>query len=357
MATGISVGLTGGRIVVRPRVETAVGRTLRAGSAKTDDMRKARIHRPDQGSLILETAWRYYHDGQNQNDIAADLDLSRGTVANYLNEARARDLVRISLKSEAFSETALSEALCKKFGLEDAFVVPAHGALTASDLLSRVARAAGDWLPGILKDGDNLGVSWGETVYEVSVAAPTHKLENVTIVQLVGTLTTPLGFAAETCSSNLAQRFGARCINLHVPLVVSTADLADRLRAEPIIARQLDATRSCNKTLFATGICTPDSHVVKVGVVSPEELQSYLAKGAAAVICGQFIDTDGRIIESELRQRMLCVDLNDMRNREMGILVSSGESRAVAIRAAIRGGFATHLVTCARTARALLDLG
>ena len=89
---------------------------------------------------------------------------------------------------------------------------------------------------------------------------------------------------------------------------------------------------------------------------APEELDRFVDKGAVAVICGQFIDAQGSTIESELRERMLCVDLEDMRNPEMGILVSSGANRASSIKAAIRGGFATHLVTCARTARALLAL-
>lgn len=319
-------------------------------------MTTSRPYRPNQASMVLETAWRYYHDGQNQNDIAADLGLSRGTVVNYLNEARSRGLVRISLKPEAFMEVEVSRALCKKFGLKDALVVPRLDSLTEGEAILRVARATADWLPGVLEPGDLLGVSWGETIYEVSLVAPDVTIEGLTVVQLVGSRTTPLGFAAETCSSNLAQRFGAECINLHVPLIVSSAELAAALRGEPSIAEQLDAVSRCNKTLFAAGTCNPNSHVVQAGVVSPEELDYFLSKGAAAVICGQFIDDEGQPISSDLNERMLCVNLQDMRNRDMGILVSAGVDRAPSMRAAIRGGFASHLVTCAKTAKALLEL-
>jgi DNA-binding transcriptional regulator LsrR (DeoR family) len=315
-----------------------------------------RPYRPSQASMVLETAWRYYHDGENQNDIAMDLGLSRGTVVNYLNEARSRGLVRISLNPEAFTEVELSRALCDKFGLKDALVVPRLDSLSDREAMMRVARATADWLPGVLEPGDLLGVSWGETIYEVSLAAPAVTIGGLTVVQLVGSRTTPLGFAAETCSSNLAQRFDAECINLHVPLILSSAELAATLRREPGIAEQFDAVGHCNKTLFAAGTCTPDSHVVKAGVVSKEELDYFLSKGATAVICAQFIDAEGRPIVSDLSDRMLCVNLEDMRNRDMGILVSAGVDRSPSLRAAIKGGFATHLVTCAKTAKALLEL-
>ncbi|NEU34530.1 transcriptional regulator, partial [bacterium LRH843] len=38
----------------------------------------------------IEAAWLYYHDGLNQNEIAERMRISRASVVNYLNEARAR---------------------------------------------------------------------------------------------------------------------------------------------------------------------------------------------------------------------------------------------------------------------------
>ncbi|WP_099825437.1 sugar-binding transcriptional regulator [Oceaniglobus indicus] len=302
---------------------------------------------------ITEAAWLYYHDDLNQNDIARRLGVSRATVANYLSEARRKGHVRVSLTPEAFGTHSLARDLVAHFGLTGALVVP-PGAGDRADALRRTARACADWLPDLMAPGDRLGVSWGETVFLVSEAAERMSLPDLTIVQMVGSRATPLGFAAETCSANLARRFGAGCVNLHAPLIVGDADLAARLRAEPVIAEQLAAIATCNKTLFAAGSCTLNSHIVKNGVVTPDLLADYVARGAQAVLCGRFIDGDGIPIPGEMDDRMIGVELPTMPGKDMGLLVSSGPDKVAPIRAAIRGGFATHLVTCWATAEALL---
>jgi DNA-binding transcriptional regulator LsrR (DeoR family) len=305
---------------------------------------------------IVEVAWCYFHDDMNQADIAKKLGISRTTVVNYLAEARARDYVRVSLRPAAFSEREIAENLKAKFGLVAALVVPSVE-YSPAETLSRVARATADWLPDLLRPGDRLGVSWGETVFQISEAAERVTIPDLEIVQMVGSRATPLGFAAETCSANLAQRFGATCVNLHAPLVVQNTELARLIKLEPVIAAQLEAIRNCNKTLFAAGSCTNESHVVRNGVVSKEQLKDYLAKGAHAVVCGRFIDAEGHPIPGEIDSQMIGVTLDAMRGKELGLLASAGPDKVKPIRAAIKAGFASHLATCTNTAEALLDGG
>lgn len=303
--------------------------------------------------LIVEIAWKYYHEGLNQGEIADLLEISRSTVVNHLQEARLRDYVRVSLRPSVFERHRLAEQLCKRFGLKAACVVP-RGLGDREDALKRVARGAADWLPGLLTPGDRLGVSWGRTVFEVVEAvAPTH-IDRLTVIQLVGSKSTPYGFEAETCSSILALQLGGRCINLHAPLVLSDAGLAARLMAEPVIAEQLAAVDACNKTIFAAGSCTPDSHVVTSGVVDRTQLEDYVRQGAAGVVCGRFVDDAGQPIPGELDERMISVSMESMRGKELGLLVSLGADKVRPMTAAMRGGYATHLATCSETAEALL---
>lgn len=305
-----------------------------------------------QLDLIALAAWGYYHDGLKQSEIAAMLQVSRASVVNYLAEARARGYVRVTMHPDVFHEHQLGTELAAATGLARVLVVP-DGA-DAHSSLRRVAKATADWLPGLLGAGDRLGVSWGQTVFEVAEAASRTPKPGLTVVQLVGSLATPLGFAAEICSANLARQFQAECINLHAPLLLSSVALAQQLVQEPAIARQLRAVGQCNKTLFAAGSCAEDSHVVASGVVDRAQLRQYLKRGATAVICGRFIDADGVAIPGEMDARMVGVTLPQMTGKEMGLLVASGPDRAEPALAAIRGGYATHLATCARTARDML---
>ena len=302
--------------------------------------------------IVVETAWLYYEDGLNQNEIAAALDVSRATVVNYLQLARERGYVQVRLSHEAFTGHRLAMALREAFGLTAAFVLPQRENMP--DVGSRIVRGAADWLPTLLAPGDRLGVAWGKTIYDVAECLEQRTIDDLTVLQLVGSMATPYGFSADVCSSNVARKLGATCVNLHVPAILSDARIARTLREESLIAAQFEAMNSFNKTLFAVGSCTEDSHVVSSGVATKQELAWYLGQGAVGVLCGRFIDRSGAHIEGPLDDRMMAVELDRLRQREAGILVVAGSERVAAAVAAIRGGYVTHLVTGEASAEAML---
>ena len=304
-------------------------------------------------SIVIEAAWLYYHDGMNQTEIAGHLGVSRATVVNYLQEAKERGFIRISLAPKAFTTHRLAEEMRERFGLAAVYVVP-DGTGTEEDALLRVARGAAEWLPSLLEPGDKLGVSWGRTVYEMAEAMPQVQTDRITVSQLVGSMATPYGFTAEICSAHLAQRLGAKLINLHAPAVLSDPELAARLRAEPIIRDQIDALSHCNKAIFAAGSCDHSSHIVSSGLASHDDLDWYIRRGATGVLCGRFIDAEGRFIPGELDDRMIGVELDKLQGLDMGLLVSVGADKVAPMLAAISGGYVTHVVTSVATAKGML---
>ncbi|MFV0333728.1 MAG: sugar-binding transcriptional regulator [Tropicimonas sp.] len=307
-----------------------------------------------QDDAIIEATWAYYHDGLNQSEIAARLGVSRASVVNYLTEARRREYVRITLNSDVFLSHELSEKLREAYGLDEVLVVPSDPTGQAGST-DRVARATADWLPQLLRPGDRLGVAWGETVYRVAEMAPHLSVNDVTVVQLVGSRAAGLGYAAEVCTATIARHFGASVVNLHVPLILSSAALAAQLRAEPDIAGQLQAVEDCNKVLFACGTVNDASHIARTRILSRESLAAYRAQGATGVICSRLIDARGAPVPTEIDDRLIGVTLEQMRNKEMGLLVASGPDRVAGARASMLGGYVTHFATCSDTAQLLLD--
>ncbi|OCW58698.1 sugar-binding transcriptional regulator [Hoeflea olei] len=304
--------------------------------------------------IVVETAWLYYHDSLNQSEIASRLSVSRATVVNYLQEARERGYIHTKLAPEAFNTHRAALELRDHFGLKAAYILP-DGTGGSDDHASRIIRGAADWLPSLLEPGDRLGVAWGKTIYDVAERLEQTTIPDLVVLQLVGSMATPYGFSADVCSSNVARKFSAKCINLHVPAILSTAEIASTLRAESLISKQLDAIRHCNKTLFAVGSCNPDSHIASSGLATLQDLEDYIARGAVGVLCGRFIDAEGNPVSGPLDNRMMGIELHELRHRDMGILVSIGEERVPAAVAAIRGGYATHVVTNQSCAAAMMD--
>lgn len=306
-------------------------------------------------ATVIETAWLYYHEGLNQNAIAERLNISRASVVNYLSHARAEGWVRLYLGSDVFLGHELADALCKTYGLQQALVVP-DDPTDVTGARARVTRAAADWLPRLLESGDRLGVSWGETVLQMVQQVAHQPMEDLTVVQLLGSRPAASSFAAEACTASLALRLSGQLVNLHVPLLLSSESLRDALCAEPEVARQVAALSGCNKTVFACGTLDSNAHAVRAGIIERENIDELRARGAIGVLCGRLIDATGASVQAPVEDRMIGVTLDQMKNKDMSLLIAAGEDRALPASAALRGGYATHLATNVQIAEELLAL-
>lgn len=303
--------------------------------------------------IIAEVAWMYYVRNLNQGEISEALSLSRPTVISYLKLAKERNIVCIQVSPEHYRINATADALKEKFGLESVHIVPADGR-EGETLTRAVCEVAAYHLPNFLTEGDVLGVSWGQTVYFVSEFVPNWPMKEVTVRQLLGSLANSLLSTSESCTTEIARRLDAHCITFNAPAVVSSASLAASLRAEPIIRDQLEGIRSCNKSLFSLSPCTPDTHVVQFKIATVEEVEDYRRRGAVGIIAGRFIDAEGQAVLGQLDERLIGVD-HDLLRSMNGLLVVSGSFKRDAARAALRGGFANHLVADLELASLLLE--
>ncbi|GKX35350.1 MAG: DeoR family transcriptional regulator [Rhizobiaceae bacterium MnEN-MB40S] len=317
-----------------------------------ESTRGRRRYRPDEQieDILLRAAWMYYYENKNQSDIAQEFGVSRATVVNYLQQARERGLVEIRLDPVAFNRQRLSVELCRNYGLQEAVVIP------GSELdLGGVALGAAKRFPDLLDEGDVVGVAWGMTIFSMSEKITPRRIDNVTIVQMVGSMESPYVFAAESCSTNIARRLGARVANFYAPAILSSVEAARILRQEPVIQSQFAELDRINKAVFAVGSCEASSHVVESGIASLDDLQDYIARGAVGVVCGRFIDGRGNHVVGRLDERMIGITPDALRGLTVGMLVSNGFDKVAGMRAAMLGGYVTHLVTDAPTAQAILN--
>ena len=121
-----------------------------------------------------------------------------------------------------------------------------------------------------------------------------------------------------------------------------------------MIAKQLQMIVDCKKVIFAAGTTDPDSHIAMIGLLDHDTLSDMRSKGASGVICGRVIDQNGNPMPAPNEDQMIGITLAQMRDKEMGMLVSAGLDRVPAAKAAMRGGYVTHLITCSASAEQLL---
>lgn len=301
---------------------------------------------------VMWAAWLYYADQLTQNEIAQRLGVSRATIVNHLAEARERGIVSISISPEAGARTRIARGLMERYGLKGAFVIPNGDDKALSD---RLGEAGARVLADLLTEGDTIGVAWGRTVLAAAgKIALTRPLPNLTVVQVSGSGTGERDFSAELCTSLLAQRIQARCVNLLAPAVLTTRELRAALLAEPILQRQMELVHSCQHILFGVGDIGPKATVRVAGIVTEAEVEDYIARGAEAVIIGRFIDRKGRPVGGDHDARMVGISLQDLLQVGNRVCLGGGAAKLAAIDATLGAGYATHFVTDIATGEALL---
>ncbi|MEM1343414.1 MAG: sugar-binding domain-containing protein [Pseudomonadota bacterium] len=307
------------------------------------------------GDAILWAAWLYYGEALTQNDVAASLGVSRASVANYLAEARRRGLVQIHLAPDLLSRLSLGRALAARFGLQAAAVAPpADTSEDPASLRRRLGLLGAQVIAPWLSDGATLGVAWGRTVLELAHALPTRALARAEVVQISGSSLGEDASSPEACTVLIANRLGARCRNFHAPAVVSSRGLCAALLDEPALARHFARLRGCDIAVFGVGELGPGTVWSDTDFLPASVAHDYREAGSAGVLIGRFIDAKGREVPGPLSGRQIAIALADLAALPVRVCLAGGPAKTEAIRATLTGGYASHLVTDAETARRLL---
>ncbi|GGB07079.1 hypothetical protein GCM10011491_39040 [Brucella endophytica] len=305
--------------------------------------------------ILHKAAWLYYTHGMRQDEVAKHLDISRASVATYLRKAREMGIVTISTSTQLFSNDVLARELEDAAGLDAVWIVPEDR--QALDPAAEMPVVAAAVFLELINKGDRIGVAWGQTVYHIADVMPYADLQGVKVMQLCGNLGAPYAFRPDQCTTEIARRLNAEGINLYAPLVLSSEELAEALRQEPVVRDQLAGIPECQLALYSVGSIEADSHLVLCGALTDEEMYAAGRNGAAGVIAGQLIDGDGQWLDCAYNRRCISADIESIRAIAKRMMVVQEDSKFHSLVAALRGGLVSHLVVTASMARRLLKHG
>ena len=298
----------------------------------------------------------YFLDGRSQDDIARVLGTSRSNVSRMLGAARTLGIVEIRIQDEHGRDADLEQALAERFGLAHVRVAVFR---PRQDALAVTGALAAEWLDHTLQDGQILALSSGSSVEAVVSAVAADGLRNVEVVPLVGGLATDGSVvASQELVRELAARLGATYRCLHGPALLHSDSAHDVLLAEPSIGRILARARSADIALVGIGAIGSDStaEVLEGLGLTAAQQSALLSREPVGTICCRFYDADGRPIRGIVHDRVLGVDLDDLRRLPMVIGVATGADKAVAVHAALRGGLIDGLITDAGLAHSVLSV-
>jgi DNA-binding transcriptional regulator LsrR (DeoR family) len=286
----------------------------------------------------------YYLDGMGQNEIANIFGVSRSTISRLLTAAREQGIVRISVDEYDPRDHDLEARLIDRFGLRKAIVVRNVG-----DQGAHVRRTVGYFaapvVAGWIEELGSIGVAGGRTIGQlIHFMEPRNHGRNLDVVQLMGSIgSAPSSIEASELSRTLARRFDGSFHTINAPAYMDDPRNRDLLMSHSQIRTVWNLLPALDMTLVGIGTLE-DSIFVERQVLGESDLEMLRAQGAVGEICGRFFDAQGQECESHLRDRVIGVDLETLRQSKNVVAISSGRTRRAAIRAAMTGRLIHGLV-------------
>jgi DNA-binding transcriptional regulator LsrR (DeoR family) len=307
-----------------------------------------------QKALLYKIADCYYEQGLTQQAIARRFGISRIKVSRLLKFARDHQIVKITIMPFQETNAAVEHALEEKFGLDEIVtVVPANGSAQAR--YEALGTGAAQVLMRSLQGDETVAITWGGTLHHLVESLPAEQFPDLKVVQTLGSLVQPdADINGIELTRRMAQTLGGRPYLLSAPAVVKNRAVRDALMADPQVSAVLDMAAKADIILVGLGTLGPNTVIANNHILTDEETDRLLFKGAVGDIGLQFFDSNGQKIKDAIHERIISLDLARMKKIPRVIAVAGGPSKQAVIRTALANKMVDVLVTDIDSANALL---
>ena len=306
-------------------------------------------------TLAAHAAWLYHAKGRRQEQIAADLNLSRQVVQRLIAFAASEKLIRFQLTRPLADCAELAERLRDRYGLVYCDVAPSQGGLEED--VATIATMGALYLENLLiqQAPVTVGVGNGHTMREITsriapMTRPQHKC-----VSLMGNLTRQGRASQHDGVMRLAERVGAQCYPLPMPVVTNTVAEREVLQTQIAYRAFRSLVDEASVLMMGIGHMGPQAPLLLDGFITDAELAQAVDAGAVGELLGQSIDEAGDLLQSGYHDRLTSFAIQAPATRPT-VIVQSGAIRVPAIKAALKKRLANALITEENTARLILAL-
>lgn len=298
----------------------------------------------------------YYEQGLRQTEIMERLNMSQSTISRLLKRAEQAGIVRITVSVPSGAHPELEEALQERFGLKEAIVIDSIE--DDEQIVRDLGPAAAYYVETTLRPQDVVGLSsWSAALLAmVDSMQPSTRGNGVRVVQILGGVGNP---SAEVHATHLTRRFanlvGGSATLLPAPGVVGSTEARRVLMKDRFVQEAAQLMNTVTLALVGIGAIEPSRMLAQSGnVFSSQELETLRSQGAVGDICLRFFDSEGVPLVSPLNDRVIGMDLAQLKKAARVVGVAGGSRKMAAIRGALIGRLVNVLLTDRSTAERLL---
>jgi len=305
--------------------------------------------------LIVKVAKLHYLNKISQEKIGEKLKISRYQVSRILLKASELGIVNISIVEPITTLARLEDKLERHFNLKRAIVITNNDS-SNEDLKSKLGSAAAKFLLDTIKDGDVIGVSWGNTINETVCHLPSEINRDVEIVQIAGGFhRVPLNISCHDVARRLALRFNKEPHLLYSPAILKSKEVCKLLIEEYEIKEVFDLFDKVTLALIGIGAI---SDVLKLylefGLISRQDEINIRENQAVGNVL-QLIDSSGNSERFDLNKRSVMMPPEKLLKVPYVIGLGGGLSKFEAVSGALKGKLINILITDDTVAKKLLE--
>ena len=314
--------------------------------------------RTDELRLLAKVARLYHEQGQRQAAIATQLDLSQATVSRLLKRAEEEQIVRVTVSVPSGFYADMEEALQRTFGLKEAIVVDTTDDNGGDQLARDLGAAAAFYVETTLKQGEVVGISsWSTTlVAMVNAMQPLPRSSEARVVQVLGGVGDPTaeGHAVHMIRQ-LATFIRGEATLLPAPGITGSATVTQHFLDDPFVQQAMTLFDQVSLALVGIGSLEPSALLARSGnTFSARELELLREQGAVGDICLRFFDKVGAPVMTPLNDRVIGMQLDQLRRVPRSVGIAGGPKKVAAIRGALAGRWINVLITDRFTAARLV---
>jgi deoxyribonucleoside regulator len=311
----------------------------------------------DKRKLMVDVSKMYYYYGMSQKKIASELGISRGYVCQLMDQARSSGIVEVRINDLLNEETELECHVRDLFGLEKVKII-INPRNTGTKLTDEVGKETCKYIDTIIKSDMIIAYSWGWTIYQISSNMVKHAdIKNVTSVPFCGgTSNLEKNIYVSETSKNIADAYNGTPLIIPLPAVVRNAEIKNAICSDDNISSILDKCRNADIALFTVGSLGEENVLYRGGYVDSESMQRLSRENAVGDLCAHFINEYGEICDSELDERTISIDLENLRTIKNKICIATGNAKVKALLGVLRKKYVDVLITDEETIQSVLKL-
>jgi len=308
----------------------------------------------NESQLLSRVAWLYFNEELTQAEIGERLGITRLKVNRLLQMGRETGLIQVIINTPFKECVSLEGRLVSEFGLVRAIVVPAP---ERGDryLYDAIGRPAGEYVSQVLKDGQSLGVGWGNTIRAAINGLTVRNFRDISVTSLYGGVPRSPVNPFDSTAMFARQLRAEVCNHLAAPMFVSSHEVRETIASQDIFRTYYQEALQVDILLTAVGDLTAQATNIALGAITHDQRRDLARAGAVGEFFGRFLAEDGSVLSHPVNSCSMSPDFDGLCKVPHIVLVSGGMAKVPILRTVLRRGYVHVFVTDASTASNLLE--